>query len=270
MSIPPRIGTLWIDGALRWIEQLCLASFVAQGHEVTLFSYGNVTGAPQGVAVRDAREVFDCPQDILAQCPAAYVADVFRLYLVRDTDMVWVDTDAYCLSPFMRDAAGYVLGLVPEGPFVNNGVIGAPGASAAVNQMIALFEEDAAIPEWLTPRRKKQLARLAPEERRIRRPQIHRTIFGPHGLTHLLGKSGEIAHARPPKVLFPIPWHSVDLLFNPHGGVEGWVDDGTLSVHFYTSSIRFWHLNRRVPEGSYMRFLMDRIGFHRDRQRRAS
>ena len=40
------IGTLWIGGPLSFLEQMCLLSFVAQGHKVTLFHYGEIAHVP--------------------------------------------------------------------------------------------------------------------------------------------------------------------------------------------------------------------------------
>lgn len=261
MGTLPQIGTLWIGGALRWIERLCLHSFCHHGHEVTVFAYGDVQGLPEGVILRDAREIWDCPDDILSQCPAAYVADVFRLFLVQQTDMIWVDTDALCLAPFERDEKGYLLGYVPEVPMVNNGVMGLPRGSGAVQGMLDVFADDAFIPGWLPKRMQRRLGRLSPDERRLQRPHVFRTFLGPPALTALAKETGEIAQAQRPQVLFPVPWHSVDLLFNPHGGVQGWMDEGTISMHIYTSAVRDWHLNRKPSPGSFLKGAMAQMAF---------
>jgi hypothetical protein len=55
------IGTLWIGGPLSFLEQMCLLSFVAQGHKVTLFHYGEIAHVPQDIEVIDAREIHDPP-----------------------------------------------------------------------------------------------------------------------------------------------------------------------------------------------------------------
>lgn len=261
MSKLPAIASLWIDGKLSWIERLCLQSFVHHGHEVMLFTYGTVQGLPEGVRTGDAREIWEPPAALLSSCPAAFVADIFRLFLVRDSGMIWVDTDALCLAPFRPDAEGYLIGRVPEAPVVNNGVMALPSGSPALAAMIEAFHDETAIPPWMPERARRRLARVDPGQRGVQRAEIFRTVLGPHALTHMMKRSGEIRHALRPQVLFPVPWHSVDLLFNPHGGHAGWMDDGTVSMHLFTSAVRQWHRHRRPPEGSFLRQAMDDLGF---------
>ena len=52
-------GTLWIGGALSWMEQLCLKSFVDKGQKITLFHYEDIPNVPEGVILRDGREILD-------------------------------------------------------------------------------------------------------------------------------------------------------------------------------------------------------------------
>ena len=59
MSALPTVASLWIGGSLTWLEQLCLKSFVDHGHPTVLYTYGEVQGVPEGVVVKDGREVVD-------------------------------------------------------------------------------------------------------------------------------------------------------------------------------------------------------------------
>lgn len=59
MSQKRPVATLWIGGKLSWLEQVSLASFVSRGDGITLYTYGDVTGVPPGVEVRDGREIID-------------------------------------------------------------------------------------------------------------------------------------------------------------------------------------------------------------------
>src|ERR1051326_1117153 len=55
MSEP--IQCLWIGPRLSAMERASLASFVRHGHDVHLYTYGDVDGVPGGVTVRDGREI---------------------------------------------------------------------------------------------------------------------------------------------------------------------------------------------------------------------
>ena len=92
------MASLWVGDRLRWLDKLALASFVHRGHAVTLFHTAPTAPAvPDGVVTRPAADVFD-PEGMPGFAPAQ-TADLFRLHLMRDSDLVWVDTDALCLRP---------------------------------------------------------------------------------------------------------------------------------------------------------------------------
>ncbi|MBT8459077.1 MAG: class I SAM-dependent methyltransferase, partial [Boseongicola sp.] len=96
MSYDPGVASLWIGGALGWIENVCLRSFLEVGQKVTLFCYEKVANVPEGVIVRDAREIWTPHRRLLRQTGASYLADIFRIHLMSNTDLIWVDCDALC------------------------------------------------------------------------------------------------------------------------------------------------------------------------------
>ena len=54
-----RLNSLWDGNSLGYIEQLCLLSALAMGHQFTLYSYNPdaLDGLPDGIELRDAREI---------------------------------------------------------------------------------------------------------------------------------------------------------------------------------------------------------------------
>ena len=74
------IGMLWMQGALSFLEQLCIRSFQDAGHHVALYHYGEVTNVPEGVEMRDANLVVPERAEIThtkSGSPAPH-ADMFR------------------------------------------------------------------------------------------------------------------------------------------------------------------------------------------------
>jgi hypothetical protein len=69
------IQTMWIGPRLSVMEQLCIRSFLRNGHPFHLYAYEDIEGVPEGTVVLDGNEIL----------PAS------RIFL--DTDMV-------CLAPF--------------------------------------------------------------------------------------------------------------------------------------------------------------------------
>jgi hypothetical protein len=47
----------WAYGKLSKLEELSLISFVKQGYEVNLWTYGDMPNPPKGVFVKDARDI---------------------------------------------------------------------------------------------------------------------------------------------------------------------------------------------------------------------
>lgn len=100
----PIINTLWI-GQLSPLECLCLRSFVAAGHPVHLYSYGQLENVPQGVTLQDAGDIL--PRSLVfqnqlgkGQGSLAAFSDLFRYKLLLDRGGWWVDADVFCLRPF--------------------------------------------------------------------------------------------------------------------------------------------------------------------------
>ena len=95
------IQTLWVGNPLTVIEQLSLTSFVAHGHEVHLYTYGDVGNIPKGVIKRNAAEVLP-ESSVFTKYGGSYAqfSDWFRWKLLNERGGYWVDTDVICLKPF--------------------------------------------------------------------------------------------------------------------------------------------------------------------------
>ncbi len=97
-----RVATLWIGTRLSFLERLCLKSFADVDQKPIVYHYGELRDIPGYVEARDAREIFDTPEfyrDPITRSVAVH-ADLFRLKLLKHTDYIWVDADAYALRPF--------------------------------------------------------------------------------------------------------------------------------------------------------------------------
>jgi GT2 family glycosyltransferase len=95
------IQSLWVGDSLSTMERLSLASFLKNGHEVHLYTYGNVSNVPAGVVIKDAAEIVPTSLLDYRKFPKlAYFADMFRYKLLRERGGWWVDTDTVCIRPF--------------------------------------------------------------------------------------------------------------------------------------------------------------------------
>lgn len=96
----PIIQSLWIGGALSKVEQLCVASFMKNGHEFHLYTYDRVEGIPKGTKVLDANLIIPKDEIFIAKRSYALFADWFRWKLLYEQGNVWVDMDMVCMQPF--------------------------------------------------------------------------------------------------------------------------------------------------------------------------
>lgn len=95
------IQALWIGEEISVIEKLCMASFVANGHEFHLYTYSKLKGVPDGVIIKDANNIIPKSQ-IFTYHTGSYAgfADWFRWELLCKCGNFYVDTDMICLKPF--------------------------------------------------------------------------------------------------------------------------------------------------------------------------
>lgn len=238
-----RIGSLWIDGPLSWIERASIASFLDLGHDYVLYAYGRVDNAPPGTRIEDARGVW--PNDAIivhsrAQSPAVH-ADVFRAVMVRQTGRVWADTDVIALRPFPADLGWFIGHERLDRPFLGNAVMGFPRHSRTMEALWAFLTGDHPVPPWFNAR-----GRRAIEENRARGIPVNLGdhpwgTTGPVALTHFAQATGEFRLAQPQARFFPVTFQQRKTLVHP--ALADTLDDllaqeQSLSVHLYSRWLR--------------------------------
>lgn len=236
-----RIASLWIDGPLGWLEIACLSSFARLGHEVILFTYGTVPNAPEGVTVRDAREIW--PNDTVivhgkAGSPAIH-ADIFRAVMVANTDLVWVDTDVIALRPFPASLEWF-LGYEMPGK-LSNAVMGAPRSAKAIQKLAQALTEPYPVPAWFNDKGQKEFQRRREDGLPVNWAEVPWGATGPQALTYFATETGEIQHAQPEKVFFPVSFKSRKMLVDAKYQEEldrRLQDEEVLAVHLYSRWMR--------------------------------
>ena len=92
------IQGLWIGTRLSAMEQLCIKSYQANGHEFHLYTYEGVEGVPEGTVLKNAGDIWLVN---LAEYPSVIcVADIFRYKLLLALGGWYSDMDMVCLKPF--------------------------------------------------------------------------------------------------------------------------------------------------------------------------
>ena len=235
----PTIASLWIGGALSWLEQLCLVSYRDHGHRVILYSYEPVENVPDGIETADAATIL--PSDKIIRHARtgspAYHADIFRLRLMRDTDYVWADTDALCCRPIEVPEHGHLHGLTgPRGEaLVNNGFLRLPKDSATLAAMLEFTSTEYPIPPWLPEAQQDQM-RANP----VHVSEQQWGVWGPIALTHFLRQTGEEDYSAEQEVFYPVPFHDKGKFFRSgrFDYISEMITERTLSVHLWGRRFR--------------------------------
>ena len=247
-SKPPRevilvrsVSSLWIGNPLSVYEEVSLRSFVEEGFDVQLFTYADNLRVPEGVVVRDAREVLDAEkvfENPHQRGTWAGFSNIFRYELVSAVDTVWIDTDVVALRSDIQSNQGYVFGW-ESNDFINGAILGVPSKSVLSS---ALVEQAAAIDvesfQW--------------------------GELGPRLITRLVKQLDLEPLVQPRNAFYPIEFHNVWMLFDP-ASRETVTEklSKAQALHWWNEALRLAPLPVKQflpPELSYFGALMDSFG----------
>src|SRR5258708_3897842 len=96
------IRSLWIGDRLSVMEQLCISSFLQNGHPFHLYVYGDVAGIPPGTVALDGNQILPAARIFTYREHNTYAgfANFFRYKLLLEHGGWFVDADTICLKPF--------------------------------------------------------------------------------------------------------------------------------------------------------------------------
>ncbi|MDF2142741.1 hypothetical protein [Paenirhodobacter sp. CAU 1674] len=259
------VGTLWIGGALSWMEQLCLKSFVDAGQKITLFSYEDIPNVPEGVIRRDGREVLDTDDFIKYEKKDSFAlfADYFRIHMIaQNPGMIWVDTDVYCHRPMDYDS-DYVMGFeLPNSTRVNNAVLGLPADSAIVADLLAFMEDRYAIPSFIKPKLQEEYRAAAAAGTPVHVSAQPWGVWGPMMITHFVAKHGLLDQVQPMDAFYPVPFPERTKMIRDAARVEAALTGQTTALHLWASNKRELGLRfNGIPrDGSFLDKLLKKHG----------
>ena len=269
MADLPPVGALWIGGALTWLEQLCLKSFVDQGHPTILYTYGEVAGIPEGVEQRDGREVLETDNFVThaRTGSVALFSDLFRFHLIaKDPEIIYVDTDVYSLRPLPGNEShvfGYEFWLEErQKGQINGAILRLPQDSPALQGLLEFAREEYPVPDWLPPRHRDEIRRRAEAGEPMHVSEMPWGIWGPLGVTAFLQKTGEDVHARPTDFYYPVSFANRRVFAKRPMKTLEQLTENTRCIHIWAPIKRF--CARRSggvpPEGSYLATLVEKHG----------
>jgi len=193
-----RFGTYWRGPRLSGFEAACLHSFVAAGHELTLYSHAPVDGVPPGVMQTDAGTIADVRYHdafvVGGQPSVSHYSDYFRYRMFASTPLTWVDTDVLLLQGWDQDPGQALLALETPGS-ICNAVMRLPGDAPWLPELISETEALMHVPlRW--------------------------GDTGPRLITRLVGAQALLRQAAPPPLYFPLHWDDFWKVFLPEHADE--------------------------------------------------
>jgi hypothetical protein len=124
------VQSVWLGPRLSTMEQLCIRSYQAHGHEFHLYTYEDVEGVPEGTVIKDGRDIWLVNPDYYPS--VICVSDFFRYRMLISKGGWYVDMDTVCLRPldFECDYVFAAEDVLEDGSFlVCNNIIKAPAGS---------------------------------------------------------------------------------------------------------------------------------------------
>jgi hypothetical protein len=234
------------------MEQLCLVSALAVGHSFTLYSYtpDELKGVPDGVEVRDAREIM--PEKSLVRYSdtnaVALGSNFFRYALLARDVGYWVDMDLHFLKP-LKFAETYVFGW-EEGGTINNAIMRIPAKSDMTRKLCDLPKTNRR-PPWYGPKRSLLYYLRRLKEGHVRPEDLPWGTYSAGMLTYLAKKYGVSEQAQKPPVFYPVSSQEACLLYGPANFVEKLIKPETCTVHLWHSA-QFKFFDKPLSRGSYL------------------
>lgn len=232
--VPDVIQSLWIGSALGPLERLSAASFMKQGHEYHLYTYGPLENVPPGVVVIDGNEILPASsifsyQSGFGSGSVSAFSNLFRYKLLLERGGWWADADVVCLRAF-----DFAEPLVLAGEYHRNhprqiasAVIRSPSGHVLMQKCYnTARESDPAKVVW---------------------GQI-----GPLLLSSVAENLKLEAHVRAPEVFCPVPWWEWEVLVREDGDIHEWISSATYAIHLWHELWRSRRIDRnmRFPDSA--------------------
>lgn len=206
------IATFW-DGSLDRLRRLCLASQVAAGHRVTVYSFNPIEALPRGVSNADAATIL--PRNFAEKIRPSgkdgewawftriQFSDFFRMRLLAEQKGLWVDADLLLLKPLRFDPANPYFGW-EDRTQIGNSVLYLPAKDPIVTAFETLIGQNELIPAWLSPKHRLAFSLYRMTGKSSRLSDMRVSIFGPPALTRLARAHGSLRYAVPKKSFYAV------------------------------------------------------------------
>jgi len=256
------LNSLWIGPRLPPVQQLCLASAVATGCKVRLFTYDKVEGIPKGIEIANGREVLGLEKMIRHRQSqsVALFSDRFRYEILAKGLGAWIDTDMLFLKAPMISKGEYLVGW-EVGKLVSAGFIWIRPGHPIIDELRRTAFDEYPVPGWYSAdhRLYLNLRKLFGFPKHV--SDLEWGVIGPDLLTWLLEKHDMLQGVQPVSWSCGLPWQERHNIGRAEYDWKQWINDETVCIHLWNHDLS-GEDRSRVPEpGSLLQTIAERAGF---------
>lgn len=253
---------LWVGDSLPLLAELSLRSHVANGIDFQLFTYCRYDNVPEGVRVRDAREILP------AECifthkngSMAPFSDWFRYAWMSREGGFWCDLDVICLTPNMPDTFPW---FAEENPgVIGTAAFGFPAEHPLIINLRELAQDPASPMPWDSEETLAAKARFLREmsDVRDRRREAAWGIAGPGAFSRAIAHYGLTGKTAPGLSVYPLPYMRWTDFYDGSVSLGQFDRENTWGLHLWSEMLRRYPglLERLHPE-SVITQLMEKYG----------
>ncbi|MGH1331728.1 MAG: hypothetical protein ACRBBK_12665 [Paracoccaceae bacterium] len=263
---PPALLTLWISGPLDFVSVSCLKSAIRFGHDVHLYSYGDIPNIPKGVSHKDARSII--PEDEIflydgIEQPSLFgsvgpFSDAFRYRSQILNRGVWMDTDMYFLQRI--DLSPSVI-LAWEKPkkdalttnwrsnLIGGALLKLPPKSALTSDLVRLTSKPYQMPPWLSQQRQKEVLDKL-QGRPFFPGAVTYATVGPVALTYFARERGMLHDVLPSSHYYPLFFREIERLGERYEDFCASLPQETKTIHIWNSAFKR-AFKAHTPQGSF-------------------
>lgn len=256
-----QLNTLWIGGILPPLQRLCLASAVATGCPVRLFSYEPIIGIPPGVELADANEVlgFDKLIRHRKSQSVALFSDRFRYEILGLSLGAWIDTDLLFLKA--PQATGDCLVGLEDPKLVGSCFIWIRPGHPVIEDLRRHAADDTPVPRWFPLWRRGYLKFRKALGSPAHVSDLDWGVIGPNLLTWLLQQHDLFTTAQPVSWVSGLPWDERHNIWDGTYDWQRWFDPQTVAVHLWNYGLSQQERFQRPEPGSLLRTVAENCDF---------
>ena len=238
-----KLFSFWSGSDIGYLERLCLASMLATGHSVEVYSYNSSLSLPAGVSFKQADDIL--PRSLaraLHNGSWAITADIFRYQALKREVGTWIDMDVLVIRSL--EGMGEHLFGWQDHRVINNAILRLPPDSGCLDNLIKLAHSRVVVgPHWSVKHKLFQHAMgLIGWQTPIE--QLEWGVIGPFALTHYVLATKLRHHCQAVDVFYPVHPNDASDCFLEAATVESRITSNTRTIHLWNDLIK---RQKKVP-----------------------